>query len=47
MSREYKCKYCKDKGYTEYFPLDGMTIYHWMKPKKANCKHCNHNGRHD
>lgn len=32
-----KCNKCKDKGFTEYHDIDGMTIYRWQKPKRKRC----------
>lgn len=37
---KYTCSHCKDKGYTEGFRLDGMTIYSWQKPEKFPCPYC-------
>ena len=34
---KHNCNKCKDKGYTEYHKLDGMTIYSWQKPLKRKC----------
>ncbi len=34
---KFKCSRCKDKGYIEYYEIDGQTIYSWQKPKKQKC----------
>lgn len=39
-----KCTKCNGKGYTEYFKLDGQTIYSWMTPSREPCAICKPNG---
>ena len=36
-----ECINCNGKGYIEFYPIDGMTIYKWMKPEKTECPECN------
>lgn len=32
-----ECLKCKDTGIIEYWPLDGMSHYRWVKPSRKPC----------
>lgn len=31
------CRECAGTGIIQWFDCDGMTIYHWQKPKTKQC----------